>query len=351
AAPGLLLRAHAGWAWQEQAVRGRASASWDRWGSRFGVHAGRTLDMTNDFRPPLDSGSTLGAIFGVDDYDYVRRDVASVTWRREWGHRHMAFTGLELARVHDGVATVHMRQSPFGIGNDFRDNRGVTPGSYMRSIATVDLNPEVALGFVQPGVGAQLSLQRGDGALRYQRVEGRGIARWNGARITTVFRLDAGMLDGSRIPAQQLFEVGSAQNLMGYGYKEFAGNRAIVARGLAMHRLPLFRTPLRAGSRFILPSPSPALSFSVQSAWVGVHGKNADQAIADLVVPRSVTVGGDQCTEGVFRTDRVSRPTCGWRSSVGVGLRFFGGTVGVNLARPVDHRGKWRIQFSVGQIL
>ena len=37
---------------------------------------GRSLDITNDFREPFDSGSTLGALFSVDDYDYVDRHVA-----------------------------------------------------------------------------------------------------------------------------------------------------------------------------------------------------------------------------------------------------------------------------------
>src|SRR6185436_2179342 len=118
ALPGLRIQAHAGWAWQEQTARGQASVTWDRGANRLGFHAGRTLDMTNDFRPPLDSGSTLGAIFGVDDYDYVARNLAGVTWRREWsrGRKRYAITGLELARVHDGPVDIHLQRSPFGLG-------------------------------------------------------------------------------------------------------------------------------------------------------------------------------------------------------------------------------------------
>ena len=40
------------------------------------VRFSRSLDLTNDFREPYDSGSTLGALFSVDDYDYVDRHTA-----------------------------------------------------------------------------------------------------------------------------------------------------------------------------------------------------------------------------------------------------------------------------------
>ena len=351
AAPGLRVLAHAGWAWHEQTIRGQASTIWDRGPNRFGVHLGRTLDMTNDFRAPLDSGSTLGAAFGVDDYDYVARNLVGLTWRREWGPGRLVVTGVELARVHDGMASVHLRRSPFRLGQEYRDNRGVTTGSYTRSILALDLNPAVALGFVQPGVGAHAELQRGDGSLQYQRIEARGVARWNGKRVTAALRLDAGQLDGRRIPAQQLFELGAAQNLLGYGYKEFAGNRALAVRGLAMQRIPVLRAPWRLRPRFILPAPAPAFALSVQAAWVGSHGSAVNRALADLASVPIVPGNGDGCDTDAVRHDSISRPTCGWRSSVGVGLRFFGGTLGVDLARPVDTHGRWRLRFNIGQIL
>ncbi|MBV6520002.1 MAG: hypothetical protein MNPFHGCM_00106 [Gemmatimonadaceae bacterium] len=352
AAPGLRIHANAGWAWMEREARGHALVTWDRGRTRTGLHAGRTLDMTNDFRPPLDSGSTLGAALGVDDYDYVARDIAGVTVSHAFGLRQQLLSGIEVALVHDGSATVHMKRSPLGFGADFRANRGITAGSYRRTTITMELNPAVGVGFVQPGFGAKALAQVGTGGLKYERVEARAIARWNGAQMTTVVRVDAGLLTGSRIPAQELFEVGSAQNLIGYGYKEFAGNRAVVGRALAMRRLPVLRTPLRIGSRFILPGLSPAVSLSGQTAWVGARGAGAMGALVDL--SGSVPVEGsaiDLCRADAADHGLISRPTCGWRSAIGVGLRVFGGAIGLTLARPIDHRGRWRLQFDVGQIL
>lgn len=350
AMPGFRLQANAGWAWQEGTARGRIISTFDKGGNQFGAAMGWTLDITNDFRPPLDSGSTLGALLGVDDYDYVRRDLMGVSWRRNWGSTGGVSTGLEYARVHDGEVSVHLPHGPFGSGQEFRSNRGVTEGKYGRSVGTLALNPRVAIGFVQPGVGAQVMWQRGDGDLRYQRAEVRLVARWHGERVTSALRVDAGMVDGRRIPAQQLFEVGAAQGLLGYDYKEFAGDRAIVVRGLTMRALPMLRAPWRIGSRVILPAPAPAVSLTAQSAWVGVEGAAARQALADLSRRVELPSPG-LCDRSTSTLGLVSRPTCSWRTSVGVGLRFFGSSVGVHFARPVDRRGHWKLLFSVSQVL
>ncbi|MGQ0647409.1 MAG: hypothetical protein ACT4P7_07535 [Gemmatimonadaceae bacterium] len=42
-----------------------------RW--TLGVRAGRSLDLTNDFRSVFDSGGVVSAVFTLDNYDYVER--------------------------------------------------------------------------------------------------------------------------------------------------------------------------------------------------------------------------------------------------------------------------------------
>src|SRR4030095_7951340 len=77
-APGIVARGNLGWSWAEATIRGRASVERQRGRMWPIVRAGRSLDLTNDFREPFDSGSTLGALFSVDDYDYVDRRSALV---------------------------------------------------------------------------------------------------------------------------------------------------------------------------------------------------------------------------------------------------------------------------------
>jgi hypothetical protein len=95
------------------------------------------------------------------------------------------------------------------------------------------------------GYGARVYYERGDGDLDYQRVELRGATRWNRGRVTVAGRADAGQVFGAIIPPQQLFELGSSEALPGYSYKEFAGNRAALLRGMAMYRLDVWKAPLR----------------------------------------------------------------------------------------------------------
>ncbi|MFN8573622.1 MAG: hypothetical protein U0132_16325 [Gemmatimonadaceae bacterium] len=349
AAPGLRISAAGGRAWQEETVRGHVDVEWSHRGHRFGLTLNRTLDNTNDFRAPLDSGSTLGALFGVDDYDYVSRQTVAGTWRYEWNASQRVVSTLQLARVRDSDVQMNVFRSPIGIGSDFRVNRGVTGGVYTRGTATLTVNPRITLGFIQPGFGAQASLQAGNGSFQYQRLEGRGIARWHSGRTTVAGRLDAGAVWGRSLPPQQLLEVGAAQNLLGYDYKAFAGNRAVVVRGMAMQTLPVFAAPFRVTPRVLLPAPTPALVLSVQSAWVGLSGDAASRALQILTLPTPTQGTLASCTGAPSHGE--GGPTCHWRTSMGVGLRFFGGALGVDVARPVDHQGRWRFQLALGQAL
>ena len=333
AAPGLTARVVAGYAWSERTVRGRVSVELHRDAWTYSLRAGRSLDNTNDFRVPLDSGSSFGALFGFDDYDYVDRYSAGVAVTRHLAGN-SARVRFESGWAEDRSTVASLKRGPF-VSTLFLPNRNVDAGSYVRTAVTIEWHPDAAAEFMRPGIGAALSYLRGDGALNFQRAELRLSARQNKGAWTFASRLDAGSLIGNR-PTQQLFELGRTQNLAGYGYKEFAGDQAAVLRGLAMYRLNLLNAPIHLTTRLWLPSLSPALFVSAQTGWTG-----ASDAAARAAIQRLGT------TEAGLP---VSRVTGNARASVNAGIRLFGGALGLGAARPIDRAGPWRIQIDLGQL-
>ena len=333
AVPGLTARVVAGYAWSERAVRGRVSAELRRNAWTYSVRAGRSLDNTNDFRVPLDSGSSFGALFGLDDYDYVDRYSAGVAVTRPLAGN-SARVRFESGWAQDRNTVATLTRGPI-VSTHFLPNRGVDAGSYARTAITVEWHPDAAAEFMRTGAGAALSYLRGDGGVKFQRVELRLSARQNKGRWTFASRFDAGALVGDR-PPQQLFELGSTQNLAGYGYKEFAGDQAVVWRGLAMYRLNMLNAPIHLTTRLWLPSLSPALFLSAQAGWTGASDVTARAAIQRL----------GTSTDG----SPVSVVTGNARASVNAGIRFFGGALGIGAARPIDRAGPWRMQIDLGQL-
>ncbi len=345
AVPGLTLRGNAGWAWSEETVRGRAGADWKRGALTYIARAGRTLDITNDFRPTFDSGSVIGAAFGSDSYDYVDRRVAAVgVWRR-FGKGRAAVLRLETGPASDRMVERTLSQGIIRRDSAFRDNRGVREGTYWRHWASLEWNPDVSAEFVRTGVGALVSAEVAQGTLRYTRLEGRLMGRRNAGPLTLAARGDVGTLLGRTPPPQQLFELGNNQNLAGYDYKEFAGTDAAVVRGLVMYRLGSLRAPIRVG-RWFLPAPSPALAAGVQSGWTQVRGDGGRLAMRELVRDTMPAYLSSQPP-----TMLRSRATNGVRTSVTLGMRFFGGAVGVGMARAVDRKAEWKLVFDFAQIL
>ena len=332
-APGLTARVVAGYAWSERTVRGRISAELRRSAWTYSVRAGRSLDNTNDFRVPLDSGSSFGALFGFDDYDYVDRYSAGVAVTRLIAGN-SARVRFESGWAEDRNTIASLTRGPI-VSTHFLPNRNVDAGSYVRTAVTVEWHPDAAAEFMRPGTGAALSYLRGDGELKFQRVELRLSARQNKGRWTFASRFDAGALVGNRLP-QQLFELGRTQNLAGYGYKEFAGDQAAVLRGMAMYRLNLLNAPIRLTTRLWLPSLSPALFVSAQTGWTGASDVAARTAIQRL----GATVDGSP----------ISGVTGNARASVNAGFRLFGGALGIGLARPIDRAGPWKMQIDLGQL-
>ena len=361
AAPGLTIAATAGYAFRERTLRGRVEAEQQltRPARRSGeegaaapgaswsllARAGRTLDITNDFRAPFDSGSSLGAILGADDYDYVDRRFATIGLARIAPAR--AFiVRADVGVVDDRGDSTRVRHPLFSRHSLYRPDRGVDEGRYVRSELTLEWHPDVAAEFVRPGLGARMHAENGAGDLRYTRIEGRLTGRRDlldnttgrflglplaGSTLALVGRLDAGIVAAPSDrgpPPQQLFELGRAQGLLGYGYKEFAGDRAGALRSALVFTGPFLRTPIRV-RRFLLPAIAPGLALAGQLGYTAASNDAARASIARLGF-RNDTVGASGALVP------ASRPTGGVRASVSAGVTVFGGAVFVGVAHAVD---------------
>lgn len=336
--PGLTVRAIAGYAWSERTSRGRAIAEYVRGRARYGARVGRSLDITNDFRVAFDSGNATNAIVGVDNYDYVDRRSAMISAARIVRRRFGSAVRLDIGLADDRNAHLSLERGLVG-RRRFRDNRMVQEGRYARTALTFDWRPDVNGELMRVGYGGRAYYERGDGDLNYQRVEVRAAMRWNSGRVTAAARADAGQVFGRVLPPQQIFELGSSEALPGYGFKEFAGDRAALFRGIVMYRLNRWNVPVRITRRLWLPSPSPALSAGIQAGWTDISTNAARVAIEQLGVV-------DPTQLASWRP--VSRASDGVRATVTGGVRFFGGAVGVLMARPLDQGGKWRLLVTFG---
>lgn len=337
-APGVVVRANAGYAWAEQTVRGRVSVERKRAPWTMELRGGRSMDITNDFRVPFDSGNTFGALFAsLDPYDYVDRSSVTLAIARSVGKRALLWRA-ELGVADDRYQPSSYVRGPFG-GEAYRDNRGVDEGSYVRSAALVEWHPDVSAEFVKPGVSARLSYERGDGTLSFQRVEFRAVGRKPMGPFVAIARGDVGTVLGSRPPAQQLFELGRYQNLPGYLDKEFAGTRAAVMRGTLQYTSPFLSQPMRVG-RYFLPAIAPGASIGIQSGWAEAPN-DAGRAAIDRLAVR------DPNALALFAP--VSRPTDGIRASMTAGMRLFSGGAFIGATRPIDRVEKWRLLVTFGQ--
>ncbi len=336
-APGVVVRANAGWAWNEGTARGRVIVERTRGPVTIELRGGRSLDNTNDFRVPLDSGNSFGALLGsVDPYDYVDRRSATLAVVATLGKRAVNVRG-EVGVADDRYRPASYVRSPFG-GAAYRPNRGVDQGGYLRSAALVEWHPDINAEFMRPGLGARLFYERGDGTLAFQRVEARVVGRRPFGPFVAVMRGDVGALIGDTPPAQQLFELGRQQNLPGYLDKEFAGTRAAVLRGQLQYNTNYLRQPLRIG-RLFLPAIAPALSVGVQSGWTELPNAAARASVVRLGVVRD--------SSGALLP--VARATDGIRASVTAGVRLFGGGFFLGATRQVDQPSPWRALLTFGQ--
>ena len=344
----LRFRANGTWAWTEETVRGRlelmrvgAPGEWTG-GARFG----RTLDITNDFTAPYDSGGSIFAsFFGIDRYDYVDRRSATL-WLKVNPLRQRASIRLEGGVASDQPTTARLTRGLFEPEVPLGPNRGVDPGRYGRAAVVADWNPAMDANTLLSGFGATLRHEAAFGNLEWQRTTLRLTAREDLGRFALGARLDAGVLSSPNAPAQQLFEYGGEPSFPGFQQKEFAGDRALTAQARAMYRLPVLRSPLRFLGCTCFAAPAPDFAVSVYGATLSASSAATMASIARLGSMED-QVGDAPIAPGVGTP--VSRPTGGWRGSVEIGLRFFGGAASFGMARVMEAHAPWRARFVLGQ--
>jgi hypothetical protein len=334
AAPGLSVRAHAGYAWGEKVVRGGAEIAQRHGGWEYAARGERQLAHTNDFTWALDPEPGVPPMFAADLYDFLDRRIAGVVARTVRAEG-VAFR-FEAARAQDrnvGRDVMPLGPDPLvelpgewtpptHIG-DTRLNRPVFPGSYWLGRAEVRRNPSAGGISLHPGLALRLAVEGATGELEWQRAEaGAAIRRMIGP-WTFGLRADGGIAFSSELPPQALFELGTAADLPGYDHKEFTGDRAALGRATVMYTLPLFNAPLRFGSMW-LPAPAPSPSVGVQVGWT------------------------DASAETLQLMERFGwRTSDGARAALDLRLRFFGGSVSIGAARPLDRDGQWRFVWGL----
>lgn len=339
ALPGTVLHADAQWAWNEGTLRGGVGARRERGTWLLQSRVGRSLDVTNDFAAPRDSGGgLLEAVFGVDDYDYVDRSAATLSLTHAVGDDDALAITLGAGLGNDRGEVTRVSRGLVGLDGNYRPNRFVDEGGYGKASLVLDWHPAVNLDVMRQGLGVRLAWTGAAGGLRWQRIEARLNARAQLGRLGFALRADAGALLGGDPPTQQLFELGVREGLLGYEYKAFAGDRAALVRALATWQLPFWHSPLRLFGAPWLPAAAPALAISLQSGATAVSSAGAAAAVERL------GVAGTGTTATPF-----SIPSDGFRSSLEVGLRFFGGGIGIGMARPLEPGTTWRGAVTLGR--
>ncbi|MEX1187288.1 MAG: hypothetical protein WEA80_11920 [Gemmatimonadaceae bacterium] len=341
AASGVTVRGSVGWAWSEQTARGMLGAHRARGATTTGIRLERALAHTNDFQPPLSWGATMAALLGsTDDYDYLDRRSATLFVSRTLGLKRRSVVRLEVGPGSDRAVEQNISRGLFvADGEGFRPNRGIREGNYVRTIASLELNPDVSGLFVDRGIGGRVSYDRADGDLRWQRLETGAAARRELGPFQLYARADAGTLIGDPVP-QAMFEIGRSEGLRSYGYKEFAGDRAALGRAVVGYTLPLLRAPIRLPGRLIVPGIAPGIAAGIHAGWTGVSGPEAEAALLELgAVTDSVT--------GALVP--LSRTTDGVRASAEFLVTFFSGALAVGVTRPIDRAGPWKFTGRIGQ--
>ncbi|MEO5568950.1 MAG: hypothetical protein ABIR92_10685, partial [Gemmatimonadaceae bacterium] len=335
--PGVVARAHAGWAWSEKTVRGGLSLSraWTR--SSAAIVAERRLAPTQDFQRDFAGlGSGIGAFFAsVEEADWVDRSSAVLSHVRVIQSLDHALAILRLGVARDRDVAASLLRGPIVRSREFLPNRHAASGSYALAGLGYEFHPNVTGELLQPGFGVTTNVEAATGQLEWIRAEASASARRYLGPVTLASRVDAGVVVADAPPPQTLFELGGiAGRLAGYDYKEFAGDRAAVGRAYVSYGFPLLRAPRRVG-RLLVPGLSPGLAAGVDAGWSELSTPAARAAVLAM---------GDG-TEA----NAVSRPTGRVRSTVSAGLTFFSSSLHIGMARPIDQRAPWKWQVRLGQ--
>jgi hypothetical protein len=340
-ATSFLAHGSVGWAWSEKTARGVVDFQRRNARTTLGLRGERTLANTNDFQLPFSWGATLSALFGsTDDFDYLDRTSAIASITHFLGEKGRSSIRLESGPAGDAAVSQNISQGLFvAKGSGFRPNRGIREGSYFRSGFALDVNPDVSGLFVDRGIGARVQYERADGHLRWQRLELRTAARREIGPFQLYARGDAGTLFGAVVP-QALFELGGAEGLSAYGYKEFAGDRAALGRAVLGYTFPFLRAPIHLPSQLIVPGIAPGVAAGIHAGWTDISNAAAQQAILELGTKTDPVTG---------LPVPVSRATGGVRASAEFLLTFFNGALSAGVTRVIDTHGSWKFTARMGQ--
>jgi hypothetical protein len=310
------LRANAGYAWSEQVVRGDAEFShrvgaWD-----LRARAGRVLAFNDDFTSALNRTPGIVPVLASANHRFIDRHLASL------GVRVSPVRSLVL-RVDAGHAWDRNVQRHRGLPQltDTIFQNRATAGDYWFLRSELQHNPTAGAHSLQPGVGWRVRYQGARGDFHWHRVDATIGVRRHLGNWTVSTSIDGGTTLGAEPPPQAQFVLGDPNALPGYENRNFTGRRATFAHLRARYALPWLRSPIRI-SRLHLPAIAPSPTIGLHFGWAEV-----DQSDSLEAVPR---------WNGVART------------SIDIGMRFFGGAVMIGVARPLDSAGPWRPVYAGG---
>ena len=330
--PAAFLHVNAGVAWWTGNVMYDGAVGRDNGRTLLELKGGRFLTVTNKFRTQFDN-FMLGALLARDNWDYVDRYNLMLRVMQRLSTTRGSRLQVEAGWTEDRYLERVMLTSPW-VGY-LRPNRGIYNGSYFRTVATLDINPDISAQFVRQGWGFQVTYDGGIGDLNYSRIQARAVARKDFSRAFIGAVVEAGTTLGDSIPPQQLFEVGGAVGLPGYEYKQFAGNKGILARVRLTLPIPLFTLSGGALNRALsVPRSLPSVSFGYQGAWTSISNPGTQAAVTALGYAFNTGTG----QTAVDSTTGVPLPASiasnGWKSSVDVRVGFFGGALAIGVAKP-----------------
>ncbi len=333
--PGNKLRntffhANAGVATWTGSIKYDGAAGWDNGTTRVEVLGGRYLSVTNKFRSQFDSYA-LGALFSRDNWDYVDRYMLNLRLVQRFGVGRGSRFQVEAGWTQDDSLVRVLDTDPW-VGY-LRFNRGIYTGSYFRTLATLDIHPDISAQFVRQGWGFQLLYDGGFGDLKYSRLQGRAVVRKDFSRAFLVALIQAGTTLGDSIPPQQLFEVGGAVGLPGYDYKQFAGNKGVLGRVRLTLPIPLFTLGGAFNKALSVPTSQPSISVGYQGAWTSISNPGAQAAVTALGYQFDTKTGQTAVDSTTGLPVPASVASSGWKSSVDVRVGFFGGALAIGVAK------------------
>ena len=148
-----------------------------------------------------------------------------------------------------------------------RPNRGIYTGSYFRTLATLDINPDISAQFVRQGWGFQVVYDGGVGDLNYSRIQGRAVGRKDFSRAYIV-----GVHPGRHHAWATAFRRSScSRSAVPWGCRATSTSSTPATGVLGRVRLtipiPLFTLGGALNKALSIPTSQPSISFGYQGAW------------------------------------------------------------------------------------